>query len=674
MLLINPETARIVDANDSACAFYGYERGQLNGRLVTDMNTLTLEETLARLRSIEPSRGKRLELVHRLSNGTLVDVEIASSLVQFEGRTVVHAIIHDVTERKCAESARRELEQRLTYALEATGDGVWDWDVTNGTFKHNARWCVVLGLDESYLEHALEEFVMRVHPQDMPQVLAALKRSLADDEPYVSRHRMLHRDERELWVLDRGKVVERDDNGLPLRMVGAMADITAQKHADDELRVSEAKRALAMSMVKIAYWEMNVATSVFTFDEHFYSLYATTAQREGGNQLTVDEYLQRFVPAEEIDRIKQAINSVLQLRETKETLQLEHSIIRADGVRRFIAARVEIVRDDSGAPVKFFGANQDITERKQAEAALLASNRSLHEATARAKELAEQAERANLAKSEFLANMSHEIRTPMNGIIGMTELLLDTRLEGEQRKYAEIARNSGRALLGLLNDILDLSKIEAGKLVIEKVEFRWRDLLEQTVAAHILRAGEKGVAFSLEIDESIPVLGNGDPGRIRQVLDNLIGNAVKFTMTGGIGVSVRVDETSSEETTVRFVISDTGIGIASDKLPLLFQKFSQADASTTRKFGGTGLGLAISKQLSEALGGAIGVESRIGQGSTFWFTVRVRTSPEHRRRRAAAVRLRASTRELAWLMSSASRRGQYRQSNGCLRTARETRV
>jgi PAS domain S-box-containing protein len=624
MLLIDRDTARIVDANDAACEFYGYERGQLNGRLVTDINTLTLEDTLARLRSIEPNRGKRLELVHRLSSGRLVDIEVASSLVLFEGKLVVHAIIHDVTERKHAESARRELEQRLTYALEATGDGVWDWDVTKGTFKHNARWCAVLGLDDSYLERALEEFTSRIHPQDLSQVLAALKRSLEDDEPYVSRHRMLHRDGRELWVFDRGKVVQRDANGLPLRMVGAMSDITAQKHADDELRVSEAKRALAMSMAKIAYWEMDVATFVFTFDDHFYSLYATTAQREGGNQLTVEEYLRRFVPAEEIDVINRAMTSALERQATKETLQMEHSILRADGERRVVAVRVDIVRDDCGAPVKLFGANQDITERKRAEAALLASNRSLHEATARANELAQQAERANLAKSEFLANMSHEIRTPMNGIIGMTELLLGTPLQGEQRRYVEIVRDSGKSLLGLLNDILDLSKIEAGKLVIEQVEFRLRDLVEQTVASHILRAGEKGIGFSVCIDEFLPAVTKSDPGRIRQILNNLIGNAVKFTSTGGIEVSARVESSRGEEDTVRFSVSDTGIGIAPDKLALLFHKFSQLDASTTRKFGGTGLGLAISKQLSEALGGTIGVESRIGQGSTFWFTVRMR--------------------------------------------------
>lgn len=358
--------------------------------------------------------------------------------------------------------------------------------------------------------------------------------------------------------------------------------------------------ALATDSAGIGVWDYDVKENKLIWNKWMYRLYGITEDQFSGAY----EAWEQGVHPDDLKRCQIELGQALSGQTAFDT---ELRVVWPTGEIRYIKAIAQVQRDKTGNATRMIGINYDITDRKL-------SIEKLERAV-------EKAEVANEAKSEFLANMSHEIRTPMNGVIGMTNLLLRTPLDEQQTQYASTVKGSAESLLGIINDILDFSKVEAGKLHLEPRHFNFHQLIQELMTVMRFRTEEKGLLLTLENQTEDAYWLYADAGRIRQVLTNLLGNAVKFTQQGEIKLSYRLQPQSNHQTLVNVEIDDTGIGLSEDQIVGVFERFQQADGSTTRRYGGTGLGLAISKQLVELMDGDIGVRSQLGKGSTFWFTV-----------------------------------------------------
>ncbi|HLY61476.1 MAG TPA: ATP-binding protein [Terriglobia bacterium] len=378
--------------------------------------------------------------------------------------------------------------------------------------------------------------------------------------------------------------------------------LTERKRVENELRRSEAYLSAGQRLSHTGSWAWNLGTGELFWSKETYRIFGFDPSEVQAS--LCDTFLQRIHP-EDRPKIRRGLDAAS--IDTKQ-VETDYRIVLPDGSLKHIHDVVYPVTDESGEVFERYGVIMDTTEHKQTEEELRAAK--------------EAAEAANRAKSEFLANMSHEIRTPMNGILGMTELTLDTDLTSEQRDYLGMVKSSADCLLTVVNEILDFSKIESGKFEIDSIDFNLRECLEQSIKTVALRGQQKGLEMLCEVWPNVPAVVVGDPMRLRQIIINLAGNAIKFTEAGKVTLRVQLESQLENGITLQFAVSDTGCGIPPEKLDLIFGAFSQADGSVTRKHGGTGLGLTISKKLVEMMGGRIWVESEVGKGSTFRFTAR----------------------------------------------------
>jgi PAS domain S-box-containing protein len=547
-------------------------------------------------------------------------------------------ISQDVTSFKEVERLAKESQERFSLAVAGSGDALWEYNPLSGENWFSPRFVELLGYKLDELSPTLDTWKNQVHLDDIEQAYTVFSAHLEHDTPYDIEYRMRTKSGDYHWFRTRAKTL-RNSDGEPLRTSGSISDITKRKQMEEDIRKIAFQSDQAMDLTKTGYWYIPLdGSGYYNSSERAVTIFGDPPRPPDYRYHLIDEW---FVNVQAGD-VEAAQRSYENYQAAVAGEIPVHDSIYAykrpvDGRIIWIHALGHVAKDEHGKPTGMYGVTQDITESKimedelkgridelaEARRASLNMMLDLEEERKLAEGLRSQADEANQAKSDFLANMSHEIRTPMNAIIGMSYLALKTNLDNKQRNYIEKVNRSAEALLGIINDILDFSKIEAGKLDMETVDFRLEDVLENLSNLVGMKAEEKGVELLFDTTPELPMALVGDPLRLGQILINLGNNAVKFTDRGEIVFSTRIKEELGGSALFHFSVRDSGIGMTPEQQAKLFQSFSQADSSTSRKYGGTGLGLTISKRLSEMMDGEIWVDSEAGVGSTFQFTARL---------------------------------------------------
>ncbi len=507
---------------------------------------------------------------------------------------------------EAAAHALEESAERLKLATEAANVGVWDYDLITGRLTWDDSMFAIYGVDPSAFSSAYDAWYNALLVEDRFAAEAVIQAAILQKQPFDSRFR-IRRSNGEMRHIQAHGLVRCDETGKPTRMVGTNEDVTERHWLEIERQESEQRfrsifesAALGMTLVNVKgrFMQANPALCRIVGYTEEELRQKTFQDITHPDDLEIDLGLLREVVAG-----------------ARASYQMEKRYFHKDGHIVWVLLSVSTVKDAAGQILYFVSQIQDITERRQHEQQLC-----------EAKALAEA---ASQAKSQFLANMSHEIRTPMNAILGLLHLLQRTELNLRQQDYASKVETAAKSLLGILNDILDFSKVEAGKMELEQATFRLDELLRNlAIVLSVTAQGKDDLEVLFGIDPRTPKTLRGDPMRLQQILLNLVGNAIKFTPAGEVVIAVHARSVTPEQAEIEFAVRDTGIGIAPDKLSSLFEGFTQAEASTSRRFGGTGLGLAISQRLTRLMGGELIATSTPGQGSEFHFALTFDRVPE----------------------------------------------
>lgn len=723
MLLINPETGEIIDANSTACYFYGYSRTDILKLKISQINTLSHEQVLAEMHKAKTENRHRFFFKHRLSNSEIRYVEVYSGPILINNRQLLYSIVHDVTEQRKAEEEiaklNRSLELKVIERTVQFQEANQRLEETNARLEEeiSERMQIEDNLNRTMLDisdlyenapcgyHSLDEHgtIIRINDTELKWLGYSREEILGkkfsefitpdSKKNYEENYQRFlkygwkkdleftisHRDGTLRSVLLSGTSI-KDENGNFLMSRSTLYDNSHKKLAEDKLRqlnhdleeivayrtanLEETNAVLEEEIEERTKIENDLANKNHIMDTLLSNLNVGVSMIEApsGKAIFTNKRAKQllgcdFLPDASKGSLSEAF-PVFKLGTNEPYPDNEMPLIRGlRGESCYVNDMVAVhpngkkvvlevfgtpVTDNNGQIVASLVSFADITHRQQAEDEilnlnnqLLKTNAVLEETNAVLEEEIQQhyeveaelvkakveAENANIAKSNFLAHMSHEIRTPMTGVMGILQLLQMTELDEEQFHYIKVCMTSSELLLKVINDILDYSKIEDGKLELEKVTFKLTELISNLEMLFIPAALNKSIDLEIHLDENLPEILIGDPFKLRQVLSNLLGNALKFTHEGRIELRIRrVSGYGNKSIKLQFSIKDTGIGITPDKIGELFKSFSQADSSTTRHYGGTGLGLAICKGLTELMKGEIWVESKAGDGCTFYFT------------------------------------------------------
>ncbi|WMW81023.1 PAS domain S-box protein [Undibacterium cyanobacteriorum] len=617
---IADNSGRIIDVNQAYCRISGYTREELldgSHRIVAA--GIQSPDFLANMwRTISSGTPWRGEVCNKNKSGTLywVDTFIAP-FKNAQGQIEKYISIRtDITASKKAASRLASQRSALANIIEGTNVGTWEWNVQTGEMRTNERWSEQAGYETNELAPiTVDTWDRLTHPEDLSKAKALMQKHFEHELPYYEcETRIRHKDGHWIWVLTRGRIASMTERGKPEWFSGTQMDITARKKADAEIQRSNQQLLAvrdqltkAAEVAELGIWTWNLSNNEFKANSRMYEIYAIPEHLRQAPLST--DYWMDIVHVDDRAEVEQRMRAAIDDHQSYShifRIQIRNKEIR------YIQAAGSVERDDHDRAILMTGINRDITLQYRAEEAL--------------RQAKQAADDANQAKSAFLANMSHEIRTPMNAILGMLSLLRRTELSDQQADYAKKTEGAARSLLSLLNNILDISKVESGKMYLDIHPFTLSGLLDDLQVILGVDKLKPSLRFELAVDSALPEHLIGDEMRLRQVLTNLGSNAIKFTEHGKVSISLKLLDLNSQWVKILFSVRDTGIGIAPENHQRIFSGFTQAEASTTRRYGGTGLGISISHALVDMMGGELKLESSLGQGSHFYFSLQLKRS------------------------------------------------